>query len=189
MPGGHLDMLGITALAVVRAIQMWKAPRVRGFVATGYPVRRHHRAASFNEWHYTTPDLRRLQFAAAALTGDTRTFARYLARCTSWYRIRSAAQLWLQFYACTCHASKDFSLLFFSGNRHYPVTPEKQTLSDLISGKTQAAAAASAFSKLMPPFFTSTRITSFGPNRPSRMCLASGFSICDWMARFNGRAP
>jgi len=71
----------------------WKAPRVRGFVTTGCPVRRHHRAASFDEWHYTTPDLRRLQFAAAALTGDTRTLARYLARCTSWYRIRSAAQL------------------------------------------------------------------------------------------------
>jgi hypothetical protein len=74
MPPGHVDG---------RSCKKWKAPRARGFGATGCPVRRHHRAASFDEWHYTTPDLRRLQLAAAALTGDTRTVARDLARCTS----------------------------------------------------------------------------------------------------------
>ena len=36
---------------------------------------------------------------------------------------------------------------------------------------------------------TSTLIVSFGPNLPSRIALASGFSICDWIARFSGRAP
>jgi hypothetical protein len=59
----------------------WKAPPQRGFVATGYPVRRHRRAASFGEWHHTTPDLRRLQLATSAVTDDTRMFTRDLARC------------------------------------------------------------------------------------------------------------
>src|SRR5258708_3497756 len=35
----------------------------------------------------------------------------------------------------------------------------------------------------------STLIASLGAKRPSRMLLASGFSISDWMARFSGRAP
>ena len=60
-----------------------ESPAGAGLCFTGCPARRHHRAASFYEWHYTTPDLRQLQLAAAALTGDTRTVARDLARCTS----------------------------------------------------------------------------------------------------------
>jgi len=39
------------------------------------------RAASIDEWHYTIPELRQLQFAPAAITGDIRTIARNFARC------------------------------------------------------------------------------------------------------------
>src|SRR5450830_512635 len=39
------------------------------------------------------------------------------------------------------------------------------------------------------PFWASMRISSFGPNLPSRISFDSGFSICCWIARFNGRAP
>jgi len=38
------------------------------------------KAASFDEWHHTTPDLCQLQFAPATVTGDIRTFARNFAR-------------------------------------------------------------------------------------------------------------
>jgi len=58
----------------------WKAPPKRGLGATGDPARRRHRAASFGEWHHTTPELRRLQFAPATDTGDIRTVARNFAR-------------------------------------------------------------------------------------------------------------
>jgi hypothetical protein len=54
---------------------------MRGFGATGHPVRRHHRAASFDEWHFTSPDLRGSRHTAAALAGDIRTVARNFALC------------------------------------------------------------------------------------------------------------
>ena len=38
------------------------------------------------------------------------------------------------------------------------------------------------------PPSTSTGITSFGPNLPSRISLDSGFSTRCWMARFSGRS-
>ena len=45
--------------------------------------------------------------------------------------------------------------------------------------------------RMMPPVAGSqlTRMLSLAANLPSRMALASGFSICCWIARFNGRAP
>jgi len=44
-------------------------------------LRRHHRAASLDEWHFTSPDLRRQGLAATASAGDIRTIARNFARC------------------------------------------------------------------------------------------------------------
>jgi hypothetical protein len=58
-------------------------PRKSGAFLAGYPARRHHRAASFVEWHHTTPDLRQLQLAVATLAGDIRTVARNFTRCVS----------------------------------------------------------------------------------------------------------
>lgn len=45
------------------------------------------------------------------------------------------------------------------------------------------------FAKRMMPLSQATRIVSLAANLPSRMALASGFSICCWIARFNGLAP
>ncbi len=52
-----------------------------GAFFTGFPAWRHRRAASIEEWHPTTPELRQLQFATTVMAGDTRTVARNLTRC------------------------------------------------------------------------------------------------------------
>lgn len=46
-----------------------------------------------------------------------------------------------------------------------------------------------AFENAIEPFFQSTLMVSRGAKRPSRIDLASGFSIADWMERLSGRAP
>ena len=57
-------------------------PRKSGALVQPVPrLRRHRRAASFDEWHFTSPDLRRQGLAAAASAGDIRTVARNLALC------------------------------------------------------------------------------------------------------------
>lgn len=102
------------------------------------------------------------------------------------YRHSSAAQLWKHFYARK-HALAN---VFLSTRGMLYAVGQKQALNANCCETAQAAAAAvCSFSKVITPFLASTRMTSFGPNRPSRICLASGFSSCDWIARFNGLAP
>jgi hypothetical protein len=45
------------------------------------------------------------------------------------------------------------------------------------------------FENTITPFLQSTAIWSLAAKWPSSISLAKGFSICVWIARFNGRAP
>lgn len=132
---------------------------------------------------------RDIQCAPGRLAGDTRTVARNLALCTDGTgsaALRSSGSF-LRFAPPRVNAC--YKPLFASRIcRAKP--PANQNPAPQSSTQPHAAfAAASPFSKLTMPFFASTRTTSLGPNRPSRICFASGFSICAWIARFRGRAP
>lgn len=102
------------------------------------------------------------------------------------YRHSSAAQPCRHFYA-RLHGLAN--IILPSRGMLYAVG-QKQAVNAKCCETAQAATAAACnFSKVITPFLASTRMTSFGPKRPSRICFASGFSSCDWIARFSGRAP
>lgn len=94
----------------------------------------------------------------------------------NWYQLPSAAQLCKHFYAGQCAFANTIlqtrGMLYAIG--------QKQALNAKCCETAQAAAAAAcSLSKVITPFLASTRMTSFGPNRPSNICFASGFSSCD----------
>jgi len=76
-----------------------------------------------------------------------------------------------------------------SGDRALGVTKKRGQAQMTGIGHLSLAPFNQAFANTIEPFFHSTLMVSLGRKSPSRIALASGFSICDWMARLSGRAP
>ena len=76
-----------------------------------------------------------------------------------------------------------------AGEAGRPVIRKRvRTLSRLVRAAALLTSAFFFSNTILPPR-QSTAMVSFGAKRPSRIALASGFSISDWIARLRGRAP
>lgn len=164
-----------------------KKPRRGGaWGATGCPARRHQSSVNWRMASHHPEVARWLQFAPASVTDDIRTIARNFVR----WKLGTKLPVLRNPAATSTPATAPLQAIISNGLGMIIDKPQKQTVSAVSCENPQASATVDGcFSKVMTPLRKPTRITSFGPKRPSRICLASGFSSWDWIARFSGRAP